>query len=387
MENNFNLDDFDLNLNSNQYSDYNSYVQGNSPSQNFQQSFYANSTVCEDVEDSVPETQPPIMTHPLPVRPNQRIPEAVASRSWSIQEDEVLVAGYMTYCTDVVLGTDQKAIDIWKQVSAYYDKVQEERPYEVAKRGLRMLESHWRRIAADVQLWAASFEKDEDLFAKSGNSNGDVYSIAQKLFRDSVKSGPKNFTCEHAWKMVCDQPKWRRRMRWGISKEERELRDNVEGTPQDSEGSGKRTRLDDDGNNVLGSGESFVSGGLNRPDGVKKTKARRKGKGASSSEAVSSFGDSLQANTAMRLQENQTRQRRLEFDMLREARMKQQVEIEARHVQVSETNVEIERKRLEMEPMKMKNEFLQILMSKGNLTAFEEQTKERLITELYGGTN
>ncbi|XP_021865133.1 uncharacterized protein [Spinacia oleracea] len=273
------------------------------------------------------------MTHPMPVRPNQRIPKAVASRSWSIQEDEVLVAGYMTYCTDAVLGTDQKSIDLWKQVSAYYDKVQEERPYEVAERGLRMLESRWRRIAADDP--------------RTSHVN------------------------EHAWKMVCDQPKWRRRMRWmrwGISKEDRELRDNVEGTPQDSEGSGKRTRLDDD-------------------DGVKKTKARRKGKGVSSSEAVSSFGDRLQAKTEMRLQENQTHQRRLEFDMSREAKMKQQMEIEARHVQVSEANAEIERTRLEMEPMKMKNEFLRILTSKGNLTAFEEQTKERLIMELYGGAN
>ncbi|XP_021863064.2 uncharacterized protein [Spinacia oleracea] len=167
-------------------------------------------------------------------------------------------------------------------------------------------------MSPEIMLWAGSYEEAGKIFA-SGNSDADQIATAHKIFRNNSEN-KNNFTLMHAWKMLIhDNPKWRVMMRWAMSKTDRQAYDaNLRISTKESGGSGKRTRLDDDGDTVLPSGESFVSGGISRPDGVKKAKAGRKGKGAESSEAVSSFGSHLQANTEVRNNEHQLNLKRFE---------------------------------------------------------------------------
>ncbi|XP_056692006.1 glutathione S-transferase T3-like [Spinacia oleracea] len=291
---------------------YDSYSQGNSSSQNFQQSFYANTIVDrEAIEERVMERHEPIMTHPLPVKPNQPTKVASQSRSWSIQEDEALVDSYIKVCSDQIIGTNIRKVDIWRQAAVRYSQIQVGRPYELAVRNAKCFESRWGRMSPDIMLWAASFEKAGRLIT-SGNNDADQVDTAHQLFRTENK---KNFTLMHAWKMLTNEnPKWRVMMRWGMSKTERETYDaSLPISTEESDGSGKRTRVDDDGDTVLPSGGSFVSGGISRPDGVKKAKAGRKGKAAESLEAVSSFGSRLQANTEVR---NNTTRKHLITDQI-----------------------------------------------------------------------
>ncbi|XP_056695635.1 glutathione S-transferase T3-like [Spinacia oleracea] len=328
LENNF--DDFDLNSDNNQHPSYDSYSQGNSSSQNFQQSFYANTIVDREViEERVMETQEPIMTHPLPVNPNQPIKVASQSRSTNIRKT-----------------------DIWRQAAAHYSQIQVGRPYKLPIRNAKCLESRWGRTSPDIMLWAASFEKAGRLFA-SGNNDADQVATADQLFRTENK---KNFTLMHVWKMLTkENPKWRVMMRWGMSKTERETYDaSLPISTEESDGSGKRTGVDDD-------------------DGVKKAKARRKGKGAESSEAVSSFGSRLQANTEVRNNEHELNLKRFER--------------EAEKTIMRRRQLDIEEQRIQLDKQKMKHDFLQTLVSKACLTPDEEKVKARLMLEFYGGDN
>ena len=264
-----------------------------------------------------------------------------------------------------------KKADIWKQAAARYSQIQVGRPYELPVRNAKCLESRWGRMSPDIMLWAASFEKAGRLFA-SGNNDADQVATAHQLFRTENK---KNFTLMHAWKMLTkENPKWRVMMRWGMSKTERETYDaSLPISTEESDGSGKRTRVDDDGDTVLPSGGSFVSGGISRPDGVKKAKARRKGKGEESLEAVSSFGSHLQANTKMRNNEHELNLKRFER--------------EAEKTIMRRRQLDIEEQRIQLDKQKMKHDFLQTLVSKACLTPDEEKVKARLMLEFYGGDN
>ncbi|XP_021840653.2 glutathione S-transferase T3-like [Spinacia oleracea] len=252
------------------------------------------------------------MTHPLPVKPNQPLKVATQSRSWSILENKALVDSYIKVCSDKVIGAGMKKAEIWRLADVCYNEIQVGRPHELVVRGTKCLEDRWGRMFPDIILWAASFEEAGKLFA-SGNSDADQISTAHKLFRNT-SDNKKNFTLMHAWKMLIhDNPKWRVMTRWGMSKKERQAYNaSLPVSTEDNEGSDKRTRLDDDGDTVLPSGGSFVSGGISRPDGVKKAKARRKGKGAESSKEVSSFGNQLQASTEIRTQEHQLNLKKFE---------------------------------------------------------------------------
>ncbi|XP_021840794.1 glutathione S-transferase T3-like [Spinacia oleracea] len=372
------VDDFDVtNINDPQFSSYLQGIGGNSTSQNYQQVDGE-----DEEEENVPETQEPIMTHPLATNPNQQVAVSSSSRSWSVKEDEALISSYMLHCTDILVGTDQKACELWKKVSSTYDAIQVQRPYELPPRSLKMLESRWRRMATDIILWSGCVEEARRLMG-SGSNVVDENSTAHKLFRDSVKPKPRNFLCEHGWRMVTAYPKWRKKLRWGMSKKDRDIHD-TESDPEDIGGSGKRTRVDANGDTIIESGGSYVSGGIQRPDGVKKTKAKRKGKGLASEEETSSFSEQLKANNEMRINDHQLRQRKFDFDVSREANRRdtrqKEMEIEERHVAVEE-------EKLQMERVKMKHLTLQTLMMKGTLTPNEEQYKDKLFQELVGDNN
>ena len=75
-------------------------------------------------EESFPDTQEqePIMSP----RVTSIQPHAVSSaaRSWSVKEDEALIACYMEHCTDDIIGTYQKASILWRKVAQSWDAAQ-----------------------------------------------------------------------------------------------------------------------------------------------------------------------------------------------------------------------------------------------------------------------
>ncbi|XP_021730710.1 glutathione S-transferase T3-like [Chenopodium quinoa] len=304
----------------------------------------SNSKFGED-EEHIPKTSeypPEPLTQPSPV--NQQQP----SRIWSVAEDEALIASYLEHCIDKLIGSNQKASFLWQKVSASYDLAQGEKPHILPPRTTKMLENRWRRIAPDIGLWGSCYE-------------------------EAGKLGSGNFLCEHGWRMVTKEPKWRPKLRWELSKEERkamQLQGDVDDNQQDSSGSGKRPRVDGD-DMTDSSGSGYFSGGLPRSDGVKTTKAKRKGKGVAMEGAVLSFTEEMHANTEVRLHEANARQQRLEMERAKEQRRQKQMELTE--------------KQMQFDQMKMKFDMLQTLMSKATLTAGEEAFRNKLMQELYGG--
>ncbi|XP_021734044.1 glutathione S-transferase T3-like [Chenopodium quinoa] len=255
---------------------------------------------------------------------NQPQQLARASRIWSVAEDEALTGLYMKFSQDAISGTNQKATVLWRKVSAAYDKAQVEKPHILPPRPVRSLESHWRRMATVLLQWSTCYDEDGRATG-SGYNEVDPISNASKLFYILVNP-PHNFTCHHVWEMIKNDPKFRTKLRWGLSKEETQAcGDDVE---DDSSDSGKRCRTE-----VAGDGPStgLSSGGLPRPDGVKKAKAKRnKGKQVASESAVLSIGEQMKASNENREREAILRQKKLDLDEKREMRKQKQVELQER---------------------------------------------------------
>ncbi|XP_021714654.1 glutathione S-transferase T3-like [Chenopodium quinoa] len=320
----------------------------------------------DEMEENVPDT-PQYSPPPSRVSVNQNQPLTKGSRMWSVAEDEVLIGLYLQFSEDAIVGTSQKAVALWRKISAAYDQAQAERPHILPPRPLRSLESRWRRMATDLIQWSSCYD-EAGRATGSGYNEADRINNASKLFYISSKPTPHNFNCHHGWEMVKNDPKWRTKLRWVLSREERlACGDAVE---DDSSGSEKRCRTDDeDVVHVTG----FTSGGLARPDGVKKAKSRRnKGKGVVVD--VSNITEQMQQNNARREIEAQMRLKKMDFDMERERRKQKQVELHQKQVEIQER--------------RLNYEMLQDLMAKGpDLTPDEEAYKEELRALLYGRRN
>ncbi|XP_021771831.1 uncharacterized protein LOC110735970 [Chenopodium quinoa] len=263
------------------------------------------------MEEPVPDT-PQYSPHPRGVSLNQNQPLTKASRMWSVAEDEALIGLYLQFSEDAIVGTNQKAATLWQKIYAAYDQAHYEKPHILPPRPLRSLESRWRRMATDLIQWSSCYDE-------AGRANGSGYNEADRIHNAN-----------------------------------------------DSSGSEKRCRTEDE-DDVPNTG--FISGGLPRPDGVKKAKSRRnKGKGVAFE--VSNINEQMQQNNASREIEAQMRLKKLDFDMERERRKQKQVELHQKQVEIQER--------------RLNYEMLQDLMAKGpDLTLDEEAYKEELRALLY----
>ena len=79
----------------------------------------SNSQVEEDPEENVLET-PQYPPPRVPTNSTQQI--ARANRIWSVAEDEALIGLYMQFSEDAIVGTNQKASVLWRNVSAAYNE-------------------------------------------------------------------------------------------------------------------------------------------------------------------------------------------------------------------------------------------------------------------------
>ncbi|XP_021748291.1 uncharacterized protein LOC110714124 [Chenopodium quinoa] len=267
------------------------------------------------MEETIPDT-PQYSPPPPRVSVNQNQPLIKGSQMWSVAEDEALIGLYLQFSEDAIVSTNQKAAALWRKISTAYDQAQAEKPHILTPRPLRSLESRWRRRATDLIQWSSCYNE-------AGRATGSGYSEADRI-----------------------------------------------NNANDSSGSEKRCRTEDeDVVPVTG----FISGGLPRPDGVKKAKSRRnKGKGVAFE--VSNISEQMQQNNASREIEAQMRLKKLDFDMEKERRKQKQVEIHQKQVEIQE--------------IRLNYEMLQDLMAKGpDLTPDEEAYKEELRALLYGRRN
>ncbi|XP_021747234.1 uncharacterized protein LOC110713079 [Chenopodium quinoa] len=215
----------------------------------------SNTQFDESEEENVPET--PQYPPSVPRLESNQV-AARATRVWSIAEDEALIGLYLEISKDAIKGTNQKVTALSRNVHAAYEMAHAEKPHILPPRPMK-------RIGG------------------SGYNEADRIKSALKLFH--LVQG-RNFTYPHAVEMLNKDPEWRPKLRWSLSKKERKAACDVE--EQGSAGSGKRSR-DDVGDETPTDGLSF--GGIQRPDGVKKAKAKRKGKAVATKSGSSDLGE------------------------------------------------------------------------------------------------
>ncbi|KAL2935597.1 Glutathione S-transferase T3 [Bienertia sinuspersici] len=178
-----------------------------------------------DEDDVILETQQPIISPHLYVNRNRQQPQVTifAARSWSTREDKDLVACYMEHYTDAIVGINQKASTLWRKIEELYNAAEASIPNELPVRNVRMLEAHSKRNVPEINLWASCYDE----------------------------------ACK---KILYDYPKWRVKIRWGMSKKERKVVD-LGGVEEKGGGSDKQNRVDDDGDTIIGS-SNYTSGGM-----------------------------------------------------------------------------------------------------------------------------
>ncbi|XP_021763006.1 glutathione S-transferase T2-like [Chenopodium quinoa] len=221
---------------------------------------------------------------------------------------------------DAIKGTNQKATDLWRNVHATYQMAQAEKSNILPPRPMKSLSSHWRRLAADTLQWISCYDEAGRLLeGGSGYNEADGVKSASKLFH--LATG-HNFSFPHAVEMLNKDPKWRPKLRWSLSKEERKVVCDVE--EQGSAGSRKRSR-DDVGDETPTDG--FSSGGIRRPDGVKKAKAKRKGKAVATESGSSDLGERMKEFATICEREAILMEERIKIERDKEQRKREELDI------------------------------------------------------------
>ncbi|XP_021751239.1 glutathione S-transferase T3-like [Chenopodium quinoa] len=277
----------------------------------------SNTQFDDSQEENVPET-PQYPPQVPKVQSNQVA--ARATRVWSIAEDEALIGLYLQISEDAIKGTNQKATDQWRNVHAAYQMAQAEKPNILLPRPMKSLSSHWRRLAADTLQWISCYDEAGKLpEGGSGYNEADRVKSASKLFHLATDH---NFSFPHAVEMLNKDPKWRPKLRWSLSKEERKVVCDVE--EQGSAGSGKRLR-DDVGDKTPTNG--FSSGGIRQLDGVKKAKAKRKGKAVATESGSSDLGEQMKEFATIREREAIMKEKRIKIEKDKEQRKREELDI------------------------------------------------------------
>ena len=263
---------------------------------------------------------PPSFSRLLP-RHSQQLPELAAKpkKSWDLIEDIALISSVMNISTDAIVGTNQKVRVMWAKVAAAYEQARVERPHEIAPRTLDMIKGRWQRIAPPVLKWAGCY--DEALRRKrSGQQDADVIQEAHMIHERKWDK----FNLIEQWKILKNFKKWKQ---VAMSTQE-----NPRGRPPRvlhsnsgsgaSGSSGKRSRTDDDFPDPDTPTSEPQGGSSSRPDGVKKAKSRMTGKVVADQtiESLNSFGESLRLTC-------ESRNKKLELEMQKEARKQKQLEL------------------------------------------------------------
>ncbi|KAL9662624.1 hypothetical protein QQ045_027457 [Rhodiola kirilowii] len=168
-----------------------------------------------------------------------------------------------------------------------------------------MMKSRWKRMCEDMMKWVGCHE--EAIRAKRSGMNDE------------------------------DFPKWQPKVQRFLTKKGNRV--EQETSDQNSGDSSKRVRLDEDFDDEvtedIASG-GFVSSGNKRPDGVKKSKAKRRCKGGSSTSVdLMSLGERIAIHAEMRGEDINLKKEKLEFERSKEMRKARMVELEENNQMLS----------------------------------------------------
>ncbi|CAO2163042.1 unnamed protein product [Urochloa humidicola] len=174
--------------------------------------------------------------------------------NYSEEENLRLTSAWLKHSVDSIRGNDQIGESYWKSVAEEFNS---NKPQGARTRSKVQLKSHWGKISAAVAKFNGVYGRMDFC---SGESDDMLMDKARAVFKRENKEKP--FTLEYVWKILKDQPKWRR-----IG-------------PQEEKN--KRTKVDEYGAYTSSSNPDTDEGDRQkekRPEGQKRAKSKIRGKG------------------------------------------------------------------------------------------------------------
>ncbi|WZZ55789.1 glutathione S-transferase T3-like [Brassica napus] len=186
-------------------------------------------------------------------------------RKWTPSDDILLISSWFNTSKDPVVANEQRSGAFWKRIAAYFAASQKVSGCE--QREPMHCKQRWQKINDLVCKFCGSYEA-ATREKTSGQNDADLLKKAHEIFYNNHK---KKFTLEYAWLELRNDQKW----------------SDLSSSKQSS--SSKKRKLDDGAqsstSHATESKMSACDEGLNRPPGVKASKARGKktdeGKGLS----------------------------------------------------------------------------------------------------------
>lgn len=266
--------------------------------------------------------------------------------SWDTREDMVLMSACIFVSEDAARGKNQKKGKLWSRVKEQYDATRAENPEGLSIRNENQMKGRWQRLNEHASKWIGAY-REAHRQKKSGMSNTDVENVAHQIYE---ASGKKFTDLKVFNEVMCKHPKWDLQ----LHRETTRSRSEYEVGDEESGGSTKRSRTTEKGDSVDMNQESPTGGStIQRPAGRDATKKKGKGKASQSSSISNDFSENLRALTITRNNEVEIMRKKINFD------------------QENFQSVQ-------------DHKMLRVLMSKENLSAAQEELKDRLMAKLYG---
>ncbi|KAF5464003.1 hypothetical protein F2P56_005356 [Juglans regia] len=148
-----------------------------------------------------------VLVQTTPLHGEKRPPAKKVQRgaSFTVEEDNVLVSGWLNISIDAIRGTDQKSTQMWDRISEFYHEYK--KPNTV-NRSIGSLINRWSMIQKCTNKFCAFLAQVESLHP-SGATEQDKIEKAKIMYKEIEKS---NFTLDHCWCLLRHQPKWQQHM-------------------------------------------------------------------------------------------------------------------------------------------------------------------------------
>ncbi|XP_051133222.1 glutathione S-transferase T3-like [Andrographis paniculata] len=128
-------------------------------------------------------------------------------KKWSWMEDELLINAWLNTNKDITANTVQPSKDppsnsFWKRIEEYY---MANKPENAVPRRLTQCKNRWSKICKAVKKFIRCYEKAERN-KHSEQSSTNVFNLAKKIY--SNYGNDKEFIHEGAWRILKNEPKW-----------------------------------------------------------------------------------------------------------------------------------------------------------------------------------
>ncbi|KAJ0804711.1 putative glutathione transferase [Helianthus annuus] len=127
----------------------------------------------------------------VPVTENLRTSQKKEKQSrgtkWDVAEDVALMSAWCLASENSVSGKNQRKESLWAKIKDIYDATQKENPEKIGMRNLEQMKGRYKRLNESVQKWVGVY-REACRQTRSGMSQNDIESLAQKLYENVISS-------------------------------------------------------------------------------------------------------------------------------------------------------------------------------------------------------